>query len=291
MEIGKQHQQQLIERGYTIVPGFLSKEELAAARRGVATYFPSADELAATPLRYGQIAEDPEHLQIEFPFASDELNALALNERLIRFTQQVLGTEHACLTQSALWAKYAGTGDFEQSLHLDYEGNTLVVPRDDGSYRQINMIVYYSDVAPELGPTYVVSQQQTKDLPMWPTHRPRKKNTDLYALEKPVLAQAGDLLIFSMRTWHRASAITADQGARFSHHYIWRAIEHGFQGFHLWSSRGEQAELKRAIEKLTPTQRSALGFPPPGDPYWTEETLSAVAMRYPKMDLAPYRMR
>jgi len=31
-----------------------------------------------------------------------------------------------------------------------------------------------------------------------------------------------------------------------------------------------------------------LGFPPPGHPYWNEETIAAVQMRYPKMDLAPY---
>ena len=38
-----------------------------------------------------------------------------------------------------------------------------------------------------------------------------------------------------------------------------------------------------------PRQREAVGFPPPGSEYWTEETLAAVAMRYPKMDMAPYR--
>ena len=50
------------------------------------------------------------------------------------------------LSQAAIWAKYAGTGDFEQGLHLDYQGNTLVVPRDDGDFRQVNMILYYTDV-------------------------------------------------------------------------------------------------------------------------------------------------
>jgi hypothetical protein len=32
-----------------------------------------------------------------------------------------------------------------------------------------------------------------------------------------------------------------------------------------------------------------LGFPPPGHAYWNHETLAAVAMRYPTMDLKPYR--
>ena len=151
------------------------------------------------------------------------------------------------------------------------------------------MILYYTDVPVNLGPTFVVSQEKTHDLPVWPTHRPRKKNASLYSLERPILAQAGDLLIFSMRTWHRASDITADAGARFTHHFIWRAAVHVFQGFHQWSSQGENVELERFIARATPRQREVLGFPPPGHAYWNDETLSAVALRYPKMDLTPYR--
>jgi hypothetical protein len=188
-----------------------------------------------------------------------------------------------------MWAKYAGAGDFEQGLHLDYEGNTLVVPRDDGDYRQVNMILYYSDVTAELGPTYVVSQERTRELPPWPTHRPRKGNAELYQHERPVLAEAGDLLIFGMRIWHRASDLTADSGARFTHHLVYRAAAHAFQGYHQWSQFGEKAELAAFIETATPRQREMIGFPRIDDRYWNEQTLSAVAQRYPGMDIRPYR--
>ena len=140
-----------------------------------------------------------------------------------------------------------------------------------------------------MGPTFVVSQEKTKDLPLWPTHRTRKKSPDLYKHERPVLANAGDLLIFSMRTWHRASDITADAGARFSHHFVWRAGEHAFQGYHQWSQMGEKPEMQSFIERATPRQREVLGFPKPRDPYWNAETLAAVQLRYPKMDMARYR--
>jgi hypothetical protein len=202
---------------------------------------------------------------------------------------RLLGTERVLLSQAAIWAKYAGTGDFEQGLHLDYQGNTLVVPRDDGDYRQVNMILYYTDVDETLGPTFVVSQEHTRDLPLWPTHRTRKKDPTLYRNERPVLAKAGDLLIFGMRTWHRAGEMTAESGARLSHHLVYRAAAHGFQGYHQWSRFGEKKELQHFIERATPRQRETIGFPPPGDPYWTDETLGAVALRYPNMDLRPYR--
>jgi hypothetical protein len=281
--------EQYVRHGYVIIPSFLSSTELAVGRQGMLEHFPTAEELSATPQRYGSIYEEPEHLQVEFPFANDALNDISTHADLIDFVERVLGSRDVLLSQAAIWAKYARTGDFEQGLHLDYQGNTLVVPRDDADYRQVNMILYYTDVGPDLGPTYVVSQEKTRGLPLWPTHRTRKKDAKLYEHEKPVLANAGDLLIFGMRTWHRASDITADHGVRFSHHLVWRSSRHGFQGYHQWSHMGEKPELQRFIERAAPRQREVLGFPPPRDPYWTKETLEAVALRYPKMDMKPYR--
>lgn len=278
----------LLKHGYAIIPGFLGGAELKKAQGAMLEYFPSAEELAATPQRYGSIFEDPEHLQVEFPFASEVLNDVSTHAELIALAENLLGTREVLLSQAAIWAKYAGTGDFEQGLHLDYQGNTLVVPRDDGEFRQINMILYYSDVGAELGPTYVVPSEKTRDMPLWPTHRTRKKDAKLYENEKPVLANSGDLLIFSMRTWHRASDMTAEFGARFSHHFVWRAAGHAFQGYHQWSQMGEKPEMQNFVERATPRQREVLGFPPAGHAYWNDETLAAVQLRYPKMDMRPY---
>jgi hypothetical protein len=273
------------------VKQFLSQAELAAARANLLRYYPTPDELEKTPERYGDIlSEGGDQLQNEFPFAGDALNGIATHPDLIAFAQSLLQTTDVLLSQSAIWAKYAGTGaDYEQGLHLDYQGNTLVVPRDDGAYRQINMILYYTDVPLEMGPTCVVSQEKTKKIPLWPAFRTRKSDPTLYKNERPILARAGDLLIFSMRTWHRASAILADRGVRLSHHFVWRAAAFAFQGYHQWSSKGENPLLQEFLQRATPNQRGVLGFPKPGDPYWTKETLAAVALRYPKMDLRPYR--
>src|SRR6185437_569349 len=200
MQVQQKHIDQLLKHGYAIIPRFLNAGEIAAAMENVLRYVPTAAELAAAPQRYAWVFDDAEHLQTEFPFAGDALNHISTHPDLIALAEQLLGTRDVLLSQAAMWAKYAGTGDFDQGLHLDYQGNTLVVPREDGDYRQINMILYYNDLTPEFGPTYVVSQEPTRDLPLWPTHRPRQKNAELYKHEKPVLAQAGDLLIFGMKT-------------------------------------------------------------------------------------------
>ncbi|HXE51819.1 MAG TPA: phytanoyl-CoA dioxygenase family protein [Tepidisphaeraceae bacterium] len=289
MRITDQHIETLVRQGYVVVPGFLTPDELTAARADMLKYFPTPQELAATPNRYGWIFDDPEHLQIEFPFAADALNHNSTHPEIISFVERLLGTREILLSQSAIWAKYAGTGSFEQTMHLDYEGNTLVVPRDDGPFRQVNLILYYSDVTPEMGPTGVVPQTQTQDAGVWPPFRPRKKYPDLYKNERPILANAGSLLIFSMRTFHRAGEITAEQGARFTHHLVYRSSLCPFNGYHQYSQFGEKPEMRQFIQRATPRQREMVGFPAPRHRYWNEHTLAEVAARYPKMDMSPYR--
>jgi ectoine hydroxylase-related dioxygenase (phytanoyl-CoA dioxygenase family) len=281
----------LDRHGYAVVPDFLTPDELAAARSNVFQYFPPPRELWAAPQRYPHIFDDPEHLQIEFPFAGDALNNLATHPELISFVERAIGVREVLLTQAAIWAKYSGTGDFGQEMHLDYQGNTLVVPRDDGPFRQVNMILYYTDVTADMGPTCVVDRQKTQDQGVWPPFRPRKKWPKLYEQETPILAKAGSLLIFQMGTFHRAGSMTAEPGAaRFTQHLVWRAAAHPFAGYHLWSKFGERDELERFIERTTPRQREVLGFPPVGHPYWNEQTIAGVARRYPKMELGPYRI-
>lgn len=288
MKIADRHLARLIRDGYTVVEGFLSPAEVTAAKQNMLRYVPTPQELASTPERYPWIFEEADRLQTEFPFVGDALNHVSTHPDLIEFVERALSTRDVMLSQSAIWAKYAGTGDFEQALHLDYQGNTLVAPRDDGDYRQVNMILYYTDVTPEMGPTCVVPLKETRNEPLWPTFRPRNKHPALYKKEIPILAKAGSLLIFSMSTFHRASEMTADAGVRLSHHMIWRSAAHVFQGFHQWSNMGEKPQLQRFIERASPRQREVLGFPSPQSSYWNPLTLKTVAARYPKMDMRPY---
>lgn len=41
---------------------------------------------------------------------------------------------------------------------------------------------------------------------------------------------------------------------------------------------------------MTVRERDLFGFAPPGREYWDEQTLADVQRRYPRMDLAPYRL-
>ena len=57
-----------------------------------------------------------------------------------------------------------------------------------------------------------------------------------------------------------------------------------------WAMYRRPAVMERLIATSTVEQRCVLGFPKPGHPYWTPETIAAVAARYGAygMDMTPY---
>jgi len=56
-----------------------------------------------------------------------------------------------------------------------------------------------------------------------------------------------------------------------------------------WAYSGSGRHWYEFVERATPRQLEVFGFPPPGHPYWTAETLSGMAVRYPMLDLSPWR--
>jgi hypothetical protein len=284
MRITDKHLEHLRVHGYVIIKGFLTPDELASAREGFHQYYPTERELHATPQRYGSILEDADQLQTEFPYSVDALNHIATHPAILSGVKRYLGVDDVRLSQSAIWAKYAGTGDFEQGLHFDYQGNTLVVPRDDLDYQQLNFIIYYSEVTKNLAPTGVVSKSETRGVSLWPPFKTRARHPELYAIEKKVVVPAGSMLIFTMSTLHRGTGMIATEGARYTHHLVYRSAAHDFQGYHLYARLGESQDLERFVQTAMPEQREALGFPRPTDPYWTRETLRACKLRYPGLD-------
>jgi hypothetical protein len=278
----------LKKQGYAVVPGLLTQKELVGARKAMGKYFPTPQELEDSPDRYRALIDQADFLQREFPYTQDELCDIALHPDIISFVERALGTTDVMLARSAIWAKYAGFGDYGQSHHCDYEGNTLAYPREDGDYRMVNMIIYLTDVTKGLGPTYVVSQEKTRGMSLWPAFRSREDYPDFYKWEKPVLAKAGSVFVFGMQTFHRASTVTDLGGTRQTLHLVYKGGRHRFSGYQTWSSFGEQYELQRVLIRATPRQREVLGFPAVGDPYWTPATLKGTQERYPEMDLYPY---
>ncbi len=289
MRITDSHLEHYRRHGYLLVEPFLTADELGASLEEFHRFFPRYEEFASDPERYAQLPR-----WFDFPFGGGELATIATHPELLSGIERILATGEVQFGGASIGAKYAGVPDEDQDLHIDGHGrNSLAYPSEDGPFGQLQIFYYLSDVTEELAPTYLVSREHTRGEFLVPPDRRRQDHPWMYELERPAIVTAGTLLIMSMRTFHRGSALRAESGARF----VMALTYHGAAARWLedaaWPNAGpgdgyDNAALTRWLERATPRQREAIGFPPPGHPYWNQETLAGVAARFPGMDMAPY---
>ncbi|HZB48838.1 MAG TPA: phytanoyl-CoA dioxygenase family protein [Mycobacteriales bacterium] len=290
------------KQGFVVLPGWIPTEDLAPARQELETVFPSADGFHdGTDPRGSRFVGD-EFAGIDtFPFASVELSLLAVNAHLVRLAELLLGEQDLRIYSAEAWAKYTAAADYAQAMHRDYLGHTLVVPTDDARYQQLEMFVFLADVSEELGPPHMLSRTHTQHLPARPNWYPPDvgdyaddfvaptASHALYEAEIPASGPAGTVVAFQPATFHRGTALRQPGGARYSMHLSYRPAHVEWAQRQGWASRSHEPAWYAFAARATPRQLTLFGFPPPGHPYWTPQTLTGVAQRYPDLDLDPWR--
>ena len=274
-------------QGFSLLEGFLAPDELKAAQEALWKHFPTPEDYFAKPTT-------PEHTRYtqsqfagveEFPYRSWDLNRLAVHPDLLDAAERYLETTDLHLYKVELWAKYAGAVNYDQPLHRDYGSHSLVVPRPEPRYQQITTFIYLSDVTEEDGPTVIVPYDDGKDVPYTPLYLPFG---ELAESEVRCVGPAGSLLVYRTDILHRGSDFTAAGRSRFSILVDFQVRGTTWGGKMAWPKQSPDRWAK-FIPQCTVRQRDLFGFPRPGDPYWTTETLAGVAERYPGIDLTPYR--
>lgn len=101
-------------------------------------------------------------------------------------------------------------------------------------------------------------------------------------------ATAGTVIAFEPGTLHRGTQLTAPRGVRYSMHLGFRPSDLTWGQRVGWAAAGFSAEWVEFVGRATAGQLQAFGFPPPGHPFWTPQTLAGMALRYPKLDLSPW---
>jgi len=276
---------QVRERGFALVEGFLSAPELQAAREALWLHFPRPDDYFADPDAYGRYRASQFAGIDEFPYRSWDLNRLAVHPDLVDLAERYLGTTELHLYKVELWAKYAEAVDYDQPLHRDYGSHSLVVPRLEPRYQQLTTFVFLSDVTDADGPTCIVPYQDGKDVPYTPLYLPFGS---LAESEVRCTGAAGSLLVYRTDILHRGSNMTGERRARFSLLADFQVRGTTWGGKMAWPKQSPERWAK-FIPQCSVRERDLFGFPRPGDPYWTDETLDGVAARYPGIDLEPYR--
>jgi hypothetical protein len=271
------------EDGYVLTADVLTRDQVEAAREHAALYFPTIDEYFRARPRYENLVG-----QRWFPFADSFLNDLVVHPDVVSFAERALETKELMLSHSLLWAKYSGN-DHDQELHADFGNNTLAYPRGDGGFRHLKIILYLTDVTKDNGPTFVVPKDGSLTEPVRTGRWSRDLYPDLYQREIAATCSAGSMLAYDTSVLHRGSAIVGDDTGRLTLMVGFRRAGYEWMGHHhnfAWS--GNDPGFARWLEGATPRQRELLGFPAPGHPYWTKETIAGTAARYPAMDVSPY---
>jgi hypothetical protein len=292
MSFNEDHIQQYREHGYAIVENFLTSDELARSRDEIEAFLPGWLDYAADPIGPKPTGwDEPQRSRraVRFPFRGGQLNANTLHPELRRFAGLMSGNQPLFCEQSDLTYKCKGHyGDTDQPMHLDYVNHTLAYPPDRPEYWQTAFLIYYTDVAAHEAPTAVCSWQHYRGEILWPALYDRTQRTELYEHEVKVTVPAGSVLAYSMRTFHRGTAFL-DEGARIGHFISYAPKAPKWMGIVGWPEQGVHKSFSAWMERATVEERDLLGFPAPGDDYWTEETRAGVAARFPNMDMNPYK--
>ena len=291
--IDDRHRDQWHTDGWCVLDEFIPAADLDAARAELATVFPTVDQVLGGPTGTGSGGFDvswDSSTKPKFPFEGAALNRLTVHDRLIDLAQDLLGTEQVRLYQGMVTAKYpGGSPDYEQLLHVDYGNHTLVVPRTDTGYQHLEVFVYLSDVHEGTAPTRVVSRRLTGDIPVERTYLSLDEYASLYGAEVPATGPAGSVLAYRPDVFHRGTALTSPDEARYLLHVAFKPVDTDWLGFHTWPVEAEGLAWHRFVPQATVRQLTVLGFPAPGHPYWNDATLAGVAARYPGLDMAPWR--
>lgn len=314
------------EAGFALVDGVIPDALLERAIADARAAFPAAGSDAAA-----RVTDFGSGGRMSFPAASEAVNSITLHPRLLSAVARLLGTgvRELRLTQSDLWPKYGRAqraGDKydndDQRIHVDYPNHTLTHPPRWDSPEAVEIILYLSDVESCGGATALVPRRGSDDPAYaWPIARTpgvgaldwvndrasaeryladaapevaKWRAEHLYPREVRARFRTGSVLFYRHDTWHRGTPL--DPGTmRLAQNLTFRkAQSEWISTLHpgwAWGMYSRAKTLERLIASASVDQRCVLGFPAPGDPYWTADTLEAVAARYGPlgMDLAPYR--
>ena len=298
------------DEGWVLLDGLVGPDEIDAAAEDLHLLFPTsaayhADPEGETARRRGHPLEPAEAFiwpeegpgfRAEqhrwaglFPFGSTgALDRLCVHPSVVDFAERALESADIRLYQAQASAKYAGLTNYEQPMHTDRNHSWLPAVGAP-PWRNLTGFLYLSDVTAEENPTLLVPLSDSAGVTSpYPVVLPGMDRA-LYAAERPAVGPRGSYLAYRSDVWHRGSAFGGAGTARFTLALAFKRAGQDWIGYDAQQSRSTGPEWTQFVEGSSPRQLELFGFPPPGHPVWDEALLERTALRYPKLDLTPWR--
>jgi len=284
--------------GYLVKPWFspatVQSARSAAERILYGTTF--ADYLAdptAKPLGDG-MNQQPGFGRAEFPTGQAALDSL-LTDGLLAAIESLLGQSPVYLN-SHIFAR-AGSTDRRhsehpwQGYHYDHDTYSMLPPSADPAFEAVTASIFLTDVTLQTAPLHVVPGTHR-------TEAPRHGNNAIEDLRSipglsapvPAIGPAGSILFYSTYLLHAAVPFIDKRSQRIFYGFTSAGIGHAaWSRFATPYRYGIREHFMPYWDGCGAAQRTYCGWPAPGHPYYTDATLAALAQRYPRMDLSPYR--
>ncbi|MCZ6677228.1 MAG: phytanoyl-CoA dioxygenase family protein [Candidatus Poribacteria bacterium] len=241
---------------------------------------------------------------VHFPTGLDAVDRLLENDDYLDIACQLLGTPEIRLGYGQIFFR-EGVTDTRYSehpwegYHLDNGTNAQLPPHPDWErYNYVLSGIILHDIEEDGAPMLVCPGSHKQLASLFGRHQGRAGGLGLADLREfeelaepvPVTAKAGSVAFRSSYLIHAAQPFANKNRQR------------GWMGFHFhrqdnadWCKTTRPVpgwttpEYMNFVAKTTPRVRRVLGWPAPGDPYYTEAALQRLAQAYPGMDLTPYR--
>jgi hypothetical protein len=298
------------EDGWVLLEGLVSTAEIDAASDDLQLLFPCAEDYHSDPEGVTErwkgcpakpkedyvwpdegpgFRADQQRWMGAFPFAgSGVLNRLYVHDSIVNFAERALQSTDLRLYQAHASAKFSGLTNYEQPMHLD-RNHSWLPPGHEAPWWNLEGFLYLTDVTEAANPTRMVSVRDSAHvaspfgvvLPDW--------DPQLYAAERSAPGIRGSYLAYRSDVYHRGAPFGAPGTARFLAAVAFKVAGMDWIGYDQQQSRSTGPDWTKFVERSTPRQLELFGFPPPGHPVWSEQLLDQTALRYPGLDLGPWR--
>jgi len=251
----------------------------------------------------GDEADDTRH-QIRFPSGASPLDDLITNDGLLDLLSDCLDSPDARFLNAHVFVRNGQTDGrlaADGLWHIDHNTESYLPPTEDLTrYAYANCHIFLNDVNESTAPMTLLAGSHrsiaSRSVAIWARGSMASAGNiaelgDIFETSSAVSATgiAGTVLVYSSYCIHRATRFLDPRAQRvlltcsMTHPYNvpWRrpAWPYPFT---------KREDTNRFIAKTTTRMRSALGWPPPGDEYYTPTTLALLRHWYEGLDVSDY---